>query len=420
MNLRTPETSAWIRLLILWRVLFGVMLSLATILSLGQRPAALHAGIVILVAVLAVWYAATAAWMRDDHRPSPGARLAYLAGGHLVWFVLALLDPVFMLVLFGLFPHIFLVLPLRLASLCILLLSGLTMIRQMLLSGVDANTGLLLTALTTVSGITLAYFIESIIRESNQRHRLLDQLAATQRELAAAERLAGILEERGRLAAEIHDTLAQGLVSIVAHLEAAESALPDSINDANTHIDAARTAARSNLTEARRFVLGLRPESLEKFPFEIVLRQCIADWSAANTIPADLMTSGTRLSLLPEQETALLRITQEALTNITKHANARRVTVTLSYIQDSVTLDIQDDGIGFRYAERGADGFGLIGMRERIERLGGRFTVESLPGEGTTIAVYLPLQPAPMLAEPVELRSTSALGETVHDPRFNR
>ena len=117
-------------------------------------------------------------------------------------------------------------------------------------------------------------------------------------------------------------------------------------------------------------------------------------WSARNAVAAELITTGAPRPLLPEIETALLRTAQEALANVARHADAGRVALTLSYMEDLVTLDVRDDGAGFDPAcariEESDGGYGLTAMRERVQRIAGTLAVESEPGAGTAISACVP------------------------------
>ncbi|MFE3325744.1 sensor histidine kinase [Streptomyces sp. NPDC059176] len=255
---------------------------------------------------------------------------------------------------------------------------------------------------------------QALYRESERRRELIDELVATRAELAAAERHAGTLAERERLAREIHDTLAQGLSSIHLLLGAAERVLPQG-SPAAEHIGQARRAARDNLAEARRFVRALTPPDLEHGSLAGALERLARSGSGAGAGPGPLVrfsVSGTPAPLPTPYEVALLRIAQSALANTVRHASAGRAEITLTFMQDSVTLDVVDDGKGFAAAPHPADGlpagaaadtdplrpadggFGLPAMRSRAQSLNGTFTVESAPGHGTAVAVTLPLAPA--------------------------
>ena len=221
-------------------------------------------------------------------------------------------------------------------------------------------------------------------------------------------RKAGMLGERQRLAREIHDTLAQGFTSIVMNLEAAEGALPDEVSEETRtkwHLDQARFTARESLTEARRLVWALRPESLDNASLPEALAQLAARWSDSAGVEATATLTGTPRPLSAEAEVTLVRVAQEALANVLKHASAGRVVLTLSYMGDRVSLDVIDDGEGFDTNRTGAAaperGFGLRTMRERVEQLGGNLTVESAPGEGTTLVAELPVSAAERTPESV-------------------
>jgi signal transduction histidine kinase len=208
-------------------------------------------------------------------------------------------------------------------------------------------------------------------------------------QLLAQVREAGVLDERQRMAREIHDTLAQGLTGIVTQLEAAQSG-----PDWRRHVGTAVTLARGSLNEARRSVHALRPQPLEGARLPDALAEVVDGWSAVSGIPATLVTTGTAQPLLPEIELALLRTAQEALANVAKHAGATRVRLTLSYMEDLVTLDVRDDGSGFDPSVVRAagthGGFGLTAMRERVRRIAGSLEVESEPGAGTAVSACVP------------------------------
>jgi len=220
-------------------------------------------------------------------------------------------------------------------------------------------------------------------------------LALENLRLIEQARHAAILEERQRLAREIHDTLAQGFTSIVMHLEAAEQALGGDLAAVQRHLDQARRTARESLAEARRLVWALRPEPLERTSLPKALRRVTARWSERSGIEAKMVTTGNVYPLPPQVEVTLLRAAQEALANVRKHAQATRVTVTLSYMDDLVVLDVQDNGLGFEVTwpptAEAKRGLGLLGIRERVEQLGGTLLIESTPGQGTTLVVEIPI-----------------------------
>jgi signal transduction histidine kinase len=211
--------------------------------------------------------------------------------------------------------------------------------------------------------------------------------------LAAAERREGVLEERQRLAREIHDTLAQGFTSIVMHLEAAEQAMPDDTEALQKHLDAARRTARANLDEARRVVQDLRPDLLEQRSLPDAIERTAKRWREETGTALTTMITGDPVPLHPDIEVTLLRATQESLNNIRKHAEATAVQLTLSYMGDVVILDVHDDGVGFDGATPSSlsSSYGLQAMQERAEYCGGSVTLESDPDEGTTVVVAIPI-----------------------------
>jgi signal transduction histidine kinase len=200
-----------------------------------------------------------------------------------------------------------------------------------------------------------------------------------------------VIEERNRMAREIHDTLAQGFAGVVLQLEAAEQALPEKADDAQKHLDRARMLARESLNEARRSVWALRPQALEKLPFTQALQQQVEKLSVDSGIKASLKMSQNQRALSPEIENALLRICQEALANVRKHAQAKRVEVNLTFEDNLVVLRIDDDGAGFDPELIGADHFGLINMRERARLLGGFLEIRSEKWKGTHLLVTIPI-----------------------------
>jgi signal transduction histidine kinase len=195
------------------------------------------------------------------------------------------------------------------------------------------------------------------------------------------------------MAREIHDTLAQGLTGIITQLEAVQQAGPAGPERERRIANAARLA-RHSLSEARRSVRAVRPEPLENTRLPEAVAGVASQWSADNGVSAQVTTTGTVIGLHPEIEVTLLWVAQEALANVAKHASASRVGITLSYMEDVVSLDIRDDGVGFhpdqRSAPSGTGGFGLTGMQQRVGRLAGSLAIESEPGHGTAISASVP------------------------------
>jgi len=249
----------------------------------------------------------------------------------------------------------------------------------------------------------LTWFLHRLETQHDERGRMVDELQDANRrlqatlaenaglhdQLLAQAREAGILDERQRMAREIHDTLAQGLTGIITQLQAAEQASADPARW-HRHVAAATRLARESLSEARRSVDALRPEPLETARLGDALTSVAERWSALHGIAVQVTTTGTARPLPTEAESALLRAAQEALANVARHAQATRVGLTVSYLPHEVALDVRDDGRGFDPVPAGTGGFGLVAMRQRIEGLSGTVQVESEPGGGTAISVCVP------------------------------
>ena len=357
-----------------------------------------------VVAATAVWWAVVTARVRPD--ASTGWRLTVFAvhtalAGFLVWVSLP----------YGIFAYIGFLLAYGLDSRWRTVgfaATALVVAAAMAGGYPSGNAGQTVTYLV-VAGVLVALTLNSasitnrVLEQNQERGRMISKLAEANRRLEASmaenaelhaqlvtqARQAGIVEERQRLAGEIHDTLAQGLTGIIAQLEAAEHTR----HHADTwprHVAQARALARANLTEARRSVRALRPEQLEQTSLPEAIGTLARSWSEGSMIDADLQTTGTVVRADPDMEAAVFRAAQEALSNVAKHAQAAQVQITLTYLGDALLLDVADDGTGFD-TRATTDGYGLVGMRQRLSRVGGTLTVESSPGSGTILNASVPL-----------------------------
>jgi signal transduction histidine kinase len=207
-------------------------------------------------------------------------------------------------------------------------------------------------------------------------------------------RFAAVFKERLRLAREIHDTLAQAFVGISSQLDALETCLPENLRPAHIYLDLARRMAQHSLTEARRSVMDLRSAALSNRDLAAALESDARNWAAGSPANLEVDVKGRFDSLPEDMEHNLLRIAQEAVTNASKHAKASRIEVKLQRTESMVNLKVIDNGCGFQtddaFAGMGGH-FGLIGIRERAERIGGAFRLESQPGAGTELEVSVPL-----------------------------
>jgi two-component system NarL family sensor kinase len=218
---------------------------------------------------------------------------------------------------------------------------------------------------------------------------ITEQRATALRERKQAQE-ASILAERNRIARDIHDTLAQALTGVVVHMEAAKVVVPEE-SKARTHVIQAQNLARDGLAEARRSVWALRSQVLEQGGLEQALESLVQGLTAGTAIKGHCNIEGTRYPLPCDVETNLLRIAQEAFVNALKHADANTVQVELTFDSQAVSLCVRDDGRGFNPELLRGKGFGLVGMRERIQSLGGLLTIASQPGQGTEVIAVVPL-----------------------------
>ena len=235
-------------------------------------------------------------------------------------------------------------------------------------------------------------------REARARQTLIDELTEAQADLAAAQRRSGALAERTRLSREIHDSVGQGLSSITLLLGAAEQEWDRRPEEARRHVHTAGDTAREGLDEVRRVVRDLAPAGLEPGGADTgsalpdALRR-VAE-TTTHGLDVQVRVHGVPVPVPSDVAGAIVRSARGALANVVEHSSATRAVVSLTFNPDEVLLDVRDDGRGFdpdRPRDRGDRGRGLDGIRDRAMGLGGRATVESIPGEGTTVSVAFPL-----------------------------
>jgi PAS domain S-box-containing protein len=216
-------------------------------------------------------------------------------------------------------------------------------------------------------------------------------LAIQMTDLAEQGRRAAILGERNRMARDIHDTLAQGFTGVIVQLEAVADAISSGDHkDAENYLRRASELARKSLNEARRSVHALRPEALRRANFWDALKGIIKNTTAGSPICTRTRLHGKLPELPHDWQENLMHIGQEALTNALKYARAENFETQIICNARELRLEFQDDGDGFAVKDR-HDGFGLAGMRERVEQMGGRLKITSARGKGTKVAVVLPL-----------------------------
>ena len=208
--------------------------------------------------------------------------------------------------------------------------------------------------------------------------------------LSDESRRAAVIAERNRMARDVHDTLAQGFTGVIIQLEAAEQAFERGLmKDAAEHQVRAAALARAGLQEARRSVLALRPQALENQNLPAALQELVTRMTDGTSLAARFALDGTPYPLPEMWDEHLLRIGQEALTNVLRHSGAHQLVMRLAFDSDHVRLSLQDDGRGFD-PTRATDGAGLAGIRSRVSSMGGRLAIDTASDIGTTVAVTLP------------------------------
>ena len=226
---------------------------------------------------------------------------------------------------------------------------------------------------------------QTLLRELEGAHRQLQQYAERIEELT-------INQERQRMARELHDTLAQGLAGLIMQLEAADGYLEtDNTERARVVVQQAMQRARTTLHEARRAIQALRPAALEQGNLVDALGHEVDRFTATTGTRATFEVAGATVDVAPEVAQDVLRIVQESLSNIARHAQAEHVHVRLAGDGTGFQVAVHDDGVGFDPAEARtrSDCFGLTGMEERAARIGGQLQIESAPGQGTRIVLSL-------------------------------
>jgi signal transduction histidine kinase len=388
------DQHAWNRGGPWWDAYFAVVLA-ATLLIVVTTPASVAARVVavislVLAAVLYAMVGRPAVMGGHGHH----ARLGTIYMICLVVLVAVAQSqvPDSSWVLFAACPQCFMAVPLRRAvgGVVALNLVPIVLVFQPARPSRDSVVFVLATALLGAAfSVAFGSWIVRIIEQSKERSDLIHQLRAAQAELAEVSRQAGTLAERQRLAGEIHDTLAQGLTSIVMLLQAVDTEIGTDPGEARRHLELAAQTAREGLAEARAMVAALTPAHLEAGPLDEALGRLTDRIGSELRIGASFEVRGTARPLPATAEVVLLRAGQEALANVRKHAHAGDVQVVLSYHEHAVRLDVSDDGAGFD-PDRVNGGYGLRGIRSRILQAGGSLLVRAKPGEGTSLSVEVP------------------------------
>ena len=413
-------------------VLFAALLGIGALLALlpaprGVETGAERVGVVLLTFLLAAAYLAGTVWENrtaraaDSTPPSRGPAAAWLMGVILLWILLLALSVSFTWLAF---PLMFLALHVLrpLPGLVTVLLLWTVSWALPLWDVVDGRPGAEFSAgavlgpfIGTVLAIIISWAYRGLHAEALRHHRTAESLRLAQDELARKEKQAGRFEERERISREIHDTLAQGLSSILL-ISRATQATPAAQADSALaeQLDTIESVASENLAEARRFVRELAapapsidlPEQLRALGARVEAEAHAAGSPLRCVVRIEGADPLASASELPEPiARTLLRASQASLANVTAHAQARTAVLTLALWEAEVTLDVYDDGRGFHptapsMPRHEADsGYGLPGLARRVEEAGGSLSVESAPGEGTVVGIRIPLTSARALAE---------------------
>jgi len=392
----TAGQPVWTRTLVGWHIVFWVLLAMTLGLSflgnLSPTRQTAYVGAVVVLAVAYQFVGRPAIWSR---RPvaTYGYRLVLIAC---------------LIVMIGIYPQAVFLMFIASAQIWLLCDNVREGAAFSLLGVVGVGAAQLWNAgwgwnqfwnilpwmlVSLVVSLLLGIWIEKVITQSQQRAELIEQLESARDELAEAHHSAGVMAERERMAREIHDTLAQGMTSIVMLAQAASVELGrGGVEGATARLAAIEDTARENLAEARALVAAFTPVALSEATLTEVLRRQ-AERFAAETgvdVQVSLDLPDSDVAALPQaQQVVLLRSAQEALANIRKHAGATQVRITLGLSDGRVWIEIRDDGSGFAPTTV-SNGFGLAAMRGRVEESGGSVEVESEPGRGTRVQVLMP------------------------------
>jgi signal transduction histidine kinase len=390
---RRLTSSAWLRWFLIWDAYFAItwLAVVGVILLLSDEPVPYRlasAGLLTVMALGYVFYGRPHIAVAREPGCVPG-RL--YAGGLAILLLAAILfDTNASFALFAVCPMLFMSLATREAIAMVIGVNFLPVLASLIEDGPTAALGVLTPILifTVVLGVTMGTWISRIISESQERAQLIAQLQESREEVGRLSREAGVAAERARLAAEIHDTLAQGFTSLVTLVQAAESELDRDTEQARKHLALAARTARENLTEARALVAGLTPTALGTGSLDQAIHRQLQRFAEEHPVSVTYHADGDSASLPTVLEVVLLRMVQESLTNVRKHAKASEVTITLRVNDTCASMRVCDNGVGFD-PSLPADGFGLVGMRNRAGQVGGRLTVHSGTG-GTTVELEVP------------------------------
>lgn len=388
-----PDQHFWIRHSGGWHALTVVVCVFDAVLiamdtSLASAPRLSAVGLLLLTLL---WYVVTGAGRLTDRDERRG--LVYLAGLVVLFTPLAAITLTASFLMLTINAQLFMMFArwqLRTAALVVFY--GIVAAATLYHVGVNADgVGVLGMSVLVPLAVAVVFggYVTGIIRQSQTRAGLIQQLTEAREALARERHTAGALAERARLSAEIHDTLAQGFTGILMLTQSARVVHTRDPAQIPAQLDLIERTARENLAEARSLVAALSPPDLAGRSLAEALARLAArhtrDTGASVAVDVDGDGEDCAASSAPEIDAVLLRAAQEALSNVRRHANASTVRITLS----RNTIEVTDDGRGFD-PDTDTGGYGLRGLRRRMEDFGGSCTVVSTPGAGTSVRVELP------------------------------
>ncbi|WP_326566519.1 sensor histidine kinase [Amycolatopsis rhabdoformis] len=389
----TAPDDAWERSFWVWEVLFAVAYVATALLVFFDTSVSRAEQLVAEAALAALIVAYVVAGRRiiraDDN---PRARTAATAVLVVLVATAMFADTTSAFVLFLACPMVFMLQDIRPGVVLTTVLILLEPVSAVVRGGWEnPSLPILLpmTAILVVFSVLAGKFTSDVIKQSSARAELIAQLEDSQAEVSRLSREAGTAAERERLAREIHDTLAQGFTSIVTLAQAIESELDTDPAAARRHLALASRTARENLAEARAMVAALAPSDLAAGTLTDAVRRAAERLADEAGLRVEYEVDDQLPPLATATEVVLLRGAQEALANVRKHAGAESVLVRLSAVDGAVRLRVRDDGCGFS-PEAPTEGFGLRGMRSRVEQVGGRLSLSGGAGGGTELELEVP------------------------------
>ncbi|MEU3188626.1 sensor histidine kinase [Streptomyces sp. NPDC006923] len=378
----------------LWDGYFAISYLVTTILLFVSAGEQVHRAVAIgLVTLVIPWYAALG---RDlmIHDTAGRRNIVFALVLTVLFAAATTFDLAAAFGMFAVVPMLIMSLPMA-RAIVLVLVANLWPVAVVRVAGGDQVRMLHVLPISLLSialSIFLGLWITRVVRQSKERGALIEELQSSREREARLSRDAGVAAERERLAREIHDTITQGLTSIVSLVQAADAEVNDSPGLARERLALADRVAKESLAEARDFIAALTPPTLRGSSLAQAVRRQAEGLEAQTGLEVRCSVHGEERPLPMAVSVVLLRAVQEAVANVRKHATeAGRVTVTVRYDEDTVRLRVEDDGQGF-VPDGLQEGYGLRGMLARVREISGRAEIRSHPGQGTTIDVAVPLR----------------------------